>query len=520
MGLLLGAAGDEHRLVLSPECIHDLMLAQLMSEFCEAEEGEDSWTSLLTTDGEVIRQRNLVIQDLLAHPEVAESIRKLYDFVRAVCTLQASGRMQQLSIEVFSEFSLIKQYRSLLNEMSETLSAARDSFCSPQLGELLAMVQKNAQQNFSYDFETVWRELASGVEEPQSFTFLFRLDEEGRVESGGLAAVHGERYKKALLGGDAGKDRRQPCKVPDLQTLDKTVDGEYNPSADRSHVWALSIAANEYLKDHFTALKKQFHQYLHAITSDFIELRTDLSFYLHAVEYCRTLEKHGAAYCFAQIEPMETKSFRAEGLYYLPLLRQDRFRTVVQNDIAFQEGGELFILTGRNQGGKTTFLRSVGMAQVLFQLGWPVPANGAAISPVADLVTVFSQEEDQELHNGKLGQELKAVRRNLEGLSKDGMILLNEPITGTSPMENLYISRVVLCSLKVKAIRGSWVTHIYDLASGAAYINETVEGSRVSSLTVLQEDDVNKVSYKVVRGEPGFYSYARELLYKIGDKAQ
>ena len=212
MGLLLGAAGDEHRLVLSPECIHDLMLAQLMSEFCEAEEGEDSWTSLLTTDGEVIRQRNLVIQDLLAHPEVAESIRKLYDFVRAVCTLQASGRMQQLSIEVFSEFSLIKQYRSLLNEMSETLSAARDSFCSPQLGELLAMVQKNAQQNFSYDFETVWRELASGVEEPQSFTFLFRLDEEGRVESGGLAAVHGERYKKALLGGDAGKDRRQPCK--------------------------------------------------------------------------------------------------------------------------------------------------------------------------------------------------------------------------------------------------------------------------------------------------------------------
>lgn len=70
----------------------------------------------------------------------------------------------------------------------------------------------------------------------------------------------------------------------------------------------------------------------------------------------------------------------------------------------------------------------------------------------------FSQEEDQELHNGKLGQELKAVRRNLEGLSKDGMILLNEPITGTSPMENLYISRIVLCSLKVKAIRGIWVT--------------------------------------------------------------
>lgn len=193
-----------------------------------------------------------------------------------------------------------------------------------------------------------------------------------------------ERCLEAMRGGINGSPVR--CRATDAG---QTVDGEYNPSADRSHVWALSIAANEYLKDHFTALKKRFYQYLYAIAGDFIELRTDLSFYLHAVEYCRTLEKHGAAYCFAQIEPMEMKSFRGEGLYYLPLLRQDRGRTVVQNDIAFQDGGELFILTGRNQGGKTTFLRSVGMAQVLFQLGWPVPANAAAISPAAELVTVF-----------------------------------------------------------------------------------------------------------------------------------
>lgn len=127
MGLLLGAASDEHRLVLSPECIHDLMLEQLMSEFCDAEEGEEAWTSLLTTDGDVIRQRNLVIQDLLAHPEVAESMRKLYDFVRAVCTLQVPGRMQQLSAEVFSELSLIKQYRSLLG------GNGRDAECGERI---------------------------------------------------------------------------------------------------------------------------------------------------------------------------------------------------------------------------------------------------------------------------------------------------------------------------------------------------------------------------------------------------
>ena len=495
MGLLLGTADDEHRLVLSQECVHDLMLGQLMEEFYEAESGEDTWTALLTTDEEIIRQRNLVIQDLLACPPAAESMRKLYDFVRAVCTLQTSDRMRQLSIELFSEFSLLKQYRMLLKELGQTLEAAQETFQSSKLKELLLIVRRNEAQDYPYDFEAVWRDLASGLEDTGAFTFLFRLDDEGRVEGGGLAAVHRDRYKKAILGGgEAGKDKRQPCKVSDMQALDKTVDGEYNPSADRSHVWGLSIAANEYLKDHFTALQKQFYRYLRAIAADFIALRTDLSYYLHALEYCRTLERRGARYCFATIRPMEKKAFQGEGLYYLPLLRQDQDREVIQNDVTFEEGGELFILTGRNQGGKTTFLRSVGMAQVLFQLGWPVPARTAAISPAADLVTVFSQEEDQELHNGKLGQELKAVRRNLEGLTGDGMILLNEPITGTSPMENLYISRVVLCSLKVKRIRGIWVTHIYDLASGAAHLNDAVEGSRVSSLTVLQGEDVSKVS--------------------------
>lgn len=184
MGLLLGAASDEHRLVLSPECIHDLMLEQLMSEFCDAEEGEEAWTSLLTTDGDVIRQRNLVIQDLLAHPEVAESMRKLYDFVRAVCTLQVPGRMQQLSAEVFSELSLIKQYRSLLGEMGETLNAAKESFSSPQLGELLQIVQKNEEQNFSYDFETAWRELASAWRSPNPLPFYFGSTRKGAWNPG------------------------------------------------------------------------------------------------------------------------------------------------------------------------------------------------------------------------------------------------------------------------------------------------------------------------------------------------
>ena len=96
------------------------------------------------------------------------------------------------------------------------------------------------------------------------------------------------------------------------------------------------------------------------------------------------------------------------------------------------------------------------------------------------------------------------------------LLLWNEPITGTSPMENLFLSREVLSACKLQGYKGVWVTHIYDLASGAVDMNAALPGSTISSIIAIAVGSGSDVgaSYRIERGEPQFTSYAKEVLRK------
>ena len=108
------------------------------------------------------------------------------------------------------------------------------------------------------------------------------------------------------------------------------------------------------------------------------------------------------------------------------------------------------------------------------------------------------------------------MRRGMEEATPYSLLLCNEPITGTSPMENLYLSREVLCACKINGFKGIWVTHLYDLASRVDAMNEALPGSPLSSLTAeaIVHDGQADASYRISRGAPAFTSYAREVMRK------
>jgi len=277
----------------------------------------------------------------------------------------------------------------------------------------------------------------------------------------------------------------------------------------------MKTPAEELVRVQLSNNQKQFTQALSRITNDLDDLYQDLSFYLGALLYLRQMKKTRTPVCYPEIRPASEKAFRVKNMYN-PILTVFKRGGTIPNDIEFKEGGEILVLTGINQGGKTTFLRSVGVTQALFQLGWPVACEEAAISPVDRIVTVFSHEENTNLQHGKLGQELKTIREGLDLATAASLLLCNEPITGTSPMENLFLSREVLSACKLQGFKGVWVTHIYDLASGAEEMNASLSGSTVSSIIAIAVGEGADVSasYRITRGAPQFTSYAKEVLHK------
>lgn len=482
------------------EALEDLMLREYLDRVFDIHGGSRSfdWTRFFTTDTEDILFRREVLIELSEYPELVSKITdvcKCLNQIRAFQDMPVSGEFYAESIREFSVLQLAHAtMESLASALDQLSSEGRLKSRGLQL--LRNMMKQKVASNFTADFENRWEKLCGGLEQLGSFRVRLTMDGELHVCGAALTHIQKERFVGSLFSAHPIKELRQPEKPWDLSALKE-----------------MKTPAEELIRVQLSNNLKAFLQDLSRISSDLTELYDDLMFYLGALRYMGQMKKLSVPLCYPDILPKEARGFDVREMYN-PILCVFKKSSTIPNDITFKEGGELLILTGINQGGKTTFLRAVGLCQALFQLGWPVSCREAAISPVENIVTVFSHEENTNLQHGKLGQELKTVRAGLDQATAGSLLLCNEPITGTSPMENLYLSREVLAACKLQGFHGIWVTHIYDLASGAPDMNQTLSGSTISSLTAVAVGSGADVaaSYTIRRGEPKFTSYAKEVL--------
>ena len=128
------------------------------------------------------------------------------------------------------------------------------------------------------------------------------------------------------------------------------------------------------------------------------------------------------------------------------------------------DGKRLVMITGANQGGKSTFLRSLGLAQLMMQAGMFVAAESFTASVSTGIFTHFKREEDATMERGKLDEELGRMSE-IAGQIRPGCLLLcNESFASTNEREGSEIARQVIRALTEAGIRVVFVTHLYDLA--------------------------------------------------------
>ncbi len=480
----------------------DLMLDSYLDKVFESRHGSGrlDWSQFLTADPEDLIYRREVLTELSANPHLVESIENVCKTLSQIHQLLEMPASDEFYAENIREFSVLPLAHSTMSRLSEELNGliAAGTVKSRGLIKLADVVGEKVRTTFTKDFDKHWKELAGGIDQMGSVRIRFTLDGDMRIQGAALTQVDSQRFVKNSLFSGTMKENRQKEKPWNLEPLKD-----------------MKTPAEELLQVQLSNNQKEFLQVLTKITRDLDDLYQDLSFYLGALLYLRQMKKTGTPVCWPQIRPKEEKAFTAVQMYN-PVLTVFKKGGTVPNDIDFKKDGEILILTGINQGGKTTFLRTVGVLQAIFQLGWPVSAQSASLSPVDRIVTVFSHEENTNLEHGKLGQELETLRAGLDLATPYSLLLFNEPITGTSPMENLFLSREVLSACKLQGYKGVWVTHIYDLASGADEMNKELSGSCISSIIAIAEKGADGIqaSYRIQRGAPQFTSYAKEVLFK------
>jgi len=180
----------------------------------------------------------------------------------------------------------------------------------------------------------------------------------------------------------------------------------------------------------------------------------------------------------------------------------------------------VFVLTGPNRGGKTTFTRAVGQVQMLGQAGVYVPGSAARISPVDRIFTLFPEAEQAQTGMGRLDEEAARLAEIFRAATPHSLVLLNEPLASTSPAEATGIARDLLSGLRLLGARALVVTHLHNLAHELPALNAAIAGQGVlGSLVAGAEQPDGEVvtrTYRITPGIPAGQSYAADIAAQHG----
>jgi DNA mismatch repair ATPase MutS len=241
----------------------------------------------------------------------------------------------------------------------------------------------------------------------------------------------------------------------------------------------------------------------------FIMLRAELAFYVGCLNLGERLTQIGEPMCVPLPRPWAPPRLRFTGLYDVCLSLRNAQRAV-GND-ADADGRTLIVVTGANSGGKSTFLRSVGLAYLMMRAGMNVAAESFDASTCEGVFTHFIREEDTSMTSGKLDEELSRMSDIADQVSPRCVVLFNESFSATNEREGSEIARQVLRALLDSDIRAVVVTHLYDLANHF-YLHAN---HSTLFLQAGRESEAGR-TFKLLPGEPLPTSFAEDVYQRIG----
>ncbi len=275
---------------------------------------------------------------------------------------------------------------------------------------------------------------------------------------------------------------------------------------------AILIGSDAALKEDITkvteATLKQiitiFQPYLQDMMRFFEHFSEEIAFYTGAVRFLKRMDEVYITLKMPKPLPQGSTDTEFEYLYELSLALWTQ-RKPVGNSLVLKDN-RMTIVTGANQGGKSTFLRSYGIAQVLMQCGMPVPASKFSAPVYPQIFTHFTRSEDELLSNGRLSEELNRMSNMIGKAVPDSLFLLNESFASTTEKEGSKIAEGILRAFYEKKITTMMVTHLYQLAK--KLFDEKPAGSH---FLVAERTENGTRTFKMLPGEPTYTSFGTDL---------
>lgn len=281
---------------------------------------------------------------------------------------------------------------------------------------------------------------------------------------------------------------------------------------------SFSIWKGEALAEQADQMEYQFVRYIigcceplfESLNSFFDQLHFQAAFYRGAVNLKAYMERFKLQACFPKV--CGHRDLRFAGLKEFVMAIEQKLEPV-GNDCDIRDRN-LLIITGANQGGKSTFLRSIGIAQIMMQCGLPVAAESYESGIFLSFFTHFTRREDSEMNSGRLNEELKRMSQIIDHLEGDSLVLLNESFASTTEKEGSAIAYDIIRALTESGVKILTVTHLLSFAQRMYEESGQNPDSQVEFLTAQRMEDGRR-TYKMIPHAPELTSFGLDLYDEI-----
>ncbi len=503
---------------MSTQIAEDLLLDRIAEAMAG---GEATRTQILTMlqrpcqDPAAIAYRQDILADFDESPELAAGIASFLPRIAELVYFSETRRGESSTLrQMLWRLGELELYVECIASLSRLLSGR---VRSAGMRALARLVEERREDPLFENLRQELPRLSAAIKKRSSVTIGVNLDERLRPVEAALLAINerriGERSLLARLMGRGGEESlkgigpmhgnaapRGPSALPQaalpLAPLFQDLDGLLQ-SVSRPVVRAVE-------------------KYVRLNTGFLAVLAPEVGFYLGGHRLGEVVRGAGLPMTRPELKPAADRLFRVRGFYNLAMaLRfyaaepgQDLASRVVANDVSLDAEAGIFVLTGPNRGGKTTYTQGIGITQALAQAGLPVPAQAAVLSPVDQIVTHFPRGEQGDLETGRLGEEASRIAGIFSTVTRHSLVLLNESLSSTSPGESLYLAEDILRAFRLVGCRAVFATHLHELAARVEEINrETGGASAVVSVVAGAEStppgSSNGEARRTYRIEPG-----------------
>jgi DNA mismatch repair ATPase MutS len=473
-----------------PALVQDLELDTLLRTMAGSDQfvlevAQQALLSGLTNDLDTILYRQAILKDCLRNPVV---VRGLYDLMTAVAE-QTRRQWWGLSSDypgsmLYSSVDLMETFIGVLRQLRSIAEEHAAGFASEGFTSMFTMLRKELSEEYLATIKDHLRELK--FRKGALLSAELGDSNEGTKYMLRKAPGNKQNWLDRILG------KGPPSYTFRLDPHDESGGRILSDMRNRGIIRVARTLAQS--ADHVLGFFKM--------------LRTELAFYIACLNLHGDLLSKGMPIAFPIPRPAGERRHEFSGLYDVCLVLTMN-RGVVGNTVN-ADRKNLVIVTGANQGGKSTFLRSIGLAQLMMQCGLLVGAEAfkAAICPA--LLTHYKREEDTTMKSGKFDEELARMSDIADHVVPNALLLFNESFAATNEREGSDIARQIVRALLGKGMKIFYVTHLYEFARG--FFEDKSDGALF--LRAERQADGTR-TFKLIEGEPLQTSFGEDLYHQV-----